>query len=796
MIVIDHIKNTIIRYAKKRWIQIILIPVLFFVLLPLPSPLFDQPLATTIETEQGELLGAMIAEDGQWRFPFQDSVAQTFKESLLYFEDEYFYAHLGINPISMFKALLINFKSGHIRRGGSTISMQVIRMSRGNQSRTIFQKIIETLLAIKLEILYSKQEILQLYMANAPFGGNVVGLHAASWRYYGRPPQELSWGESAALAVLPNSPSLVFPGKNEMRFKKKRDFLLHKLYQKEVIDSMTYILSVAEDLPGLPVDLPRLAPRLLTRAVNEGRTGKRNTTTIDYQLQKRVQRLTTRHVNTLKANYIHNGAVLVIDLMTGETKAYVGNVDTESIHGDDVDIITSQRSTGSLLKPFLYAAAIDEGLILPKQLIGDYPIFYEGFAPKNFDLKHRGAVHADDALTRSLNLPFVILLRDYGYEKFHQKLKRIGMNSLDPSVDRYGLSLILGGAESSLWEMSSMYTNLFRVYRKSFDQNITNLYNTDSYHPINVWSEDKYSPKDETPSNEYSISSIWTMLEAMKGLNRPKEMTGWQRFGSSTDIAWKTGTSFGFRDAWSIGMNGRYLVGVWTGNADGEGRPGLVGGVASAPLMFSIFQILESESFGRVPTHETVLLPICKKSGMKANPYCTDIDSLSLPVSSTRGSVCKYHQFIHLDKDEKYQVNSSCYPVREMKHKSWFVLPPVQSWYYRKYHQEYKSLPVFSTDCNTRDEKHSIDLIYPKQRAKVYIPKELDGSLGRTIFEAAHTRPDAVIHWHLDEQYLGSTQHTHHIAISTSQGKHHMMLMDQTGTQKDLDFEVISDHVN
>lgn len=789
------IKSTIIKYAKKRWVQGSLIPVLFFIALPLPSPLFDQPLATTIETEKGELLGAMIANDGQWRFPFQDSVAHTFEQSLLHFEDEYFYYHFGINPISMFKALLTNLKAGHIKRGGSTLSMQVIRMARGNQSRTVFQKVIETLLAIKLEIFYSKKEILQLYMGHAPFGGNVVGLNAASWRYFGRPPSNLSWGEASALAVLPNSPSLVFPGKNEERFKKKRDFLLHKLYQKKVIDSMTYSLSVDEELPGQPVDLPDLAPRLLTRAVHEGHGGKRNVTTIDYYLQQNVQRLTKQHMSTLEANYIHNGAVLVIDLMSGDTKAYVGNVDTESIHGDDVDIITSQRSTGSLLKPFLYAAAIDEGLILPKQLIGDYPVFYEGFVPKNFDLKHRGAVHIDDALTRSLNLPFVLLLKRYGYEKFHQKLRRIGMNSLDPSADRYGLSLILGGAESSLWEISGMYTNLFRVYRKSFDQNISNLYETDSYRPLQLWQEDREMPKDETDNREYSIAAIWSMLEAMKGLNRPAEMAGWQRFGSATDIAWKTGTSFGFRDAWSIGMNGRYLVGVWAGNADGEGRPGLVGGVAAAPLMFSVFELLESEPFGSIPTHETTLFAVCKKSGMKANPYCTEIDTVSLPVSCTQGMTCPYHRLVHLDETEKYQVNSSCYPVKDIKHKSWFVLPAVQSWYYRSYHQDYKSLPLFREDCNTRDDMHSIAMIYPKQRAKVYIPRELDGSLGRTIFEAAHTRSDAIIHWHMDGEYLGSTKELHQMAITTSQGKHHLMLMDQTGIQRDLDFEVISDHV-
>lgn len=774
--------------------QLLLFGAVLLWVLPLSDPLFDKPYTTTMESADGELLGARIAEDGQWRFPVADSLPAKFETALLLFEDEYFYYHWGVNPLSILKALATNVRAGNIKRGGSTLSMQVIRMSRGNQSRTIWHKLLETLSAIKLELFYSKKEILNLYASHAPFGGNVVGLAAASWRYYGRSPEQLSWAEVAALAVLPNQPSIVFPGKNEQTYRKKRDFLLTKLYDKGLIDEVTLELSKAEDLPGEPHDLPQIAPHLLTHLIKAGHQGQRNRVTLDVKLQERISVLAAKHLQNLNANYIFNGAVLVVDLLNGETKAYVGNVDTDEIHSPSVDIIQAQRSTGSLLKPFLYAAAIDDGLIAPKQLLGDYPVFFEGFSPKNFDLQFRGAVHADEALTRSLNLPFVLLLKEYGIQKFHQKLKRIGMNSLTHSANHYGLSLILGGAESSLWELVNMYANLYRVYRHSFEQPITAQYDGANYisHQYLLGQPKEITLTGEA-TKEYGIGAIWSMLGAMKGLHRPDDFAGWEQFRSSTPISWKTGTSFGFRDAWAIGLNGRYAVGVWVGNADGEGRPGLVGGKAAAPLMFQVFEQLESDRFAEVPTSETQLFTICQASGQKANPYCKNTEEVSLPITVENTAACAYHQLLHLDRTEKYQVNSSCYDVNQIVHKSWFVLPPVQAWYYRQYNSNYKSPPKYLLACDQAIRTPTLEMIYPQPHAKVYIPKELDGTFGQTVFEAAHSDSKATVYWHLDGEYLGSTKRIHQVGLYTVPGPHHLHLLDDQGQELDLKFEVMGE---
>ncbi len=784
----------LITKLKNKYLLALLIPIVLLVTIPLPSPLFDKPFTTTIETADGVLLGAMIADDGQWRFPASDSFPLVFEQALLHFEDEYFYNHFGINPFSILKALKTNWERGGIKRGGSTITMQVIRMARGNRERTVYQKMIETILSVKLEILYSKKEILNLYANNAPFGGNVVGLSSASWRYYGRPEEQLSWAEAAALAVLPNQPGLIFPGRNSLIFKSKRNRLLKKLLSRGVIDSITYELAIAEELPQKPLNLPRLAPHLLTRAVKEGKKGRQNIVTIDPVLQRQVKQLANNHTKTLSANQIHNAAIIVIELMSGKTKAYIGNVDTDSIHHPSVDIINAQRSTGSLLKPFLYASALDEGLISPKQLLKDYPVFYEGFSPKNFDLKYRGAVHADEALTRSLNLPFVMLLKDYGLEKFHQKLKRIGMKSLTKSPNHYGLSMVLGGAESSLWELSNMYANLYRVYRNSFEQPTMNLYDADNYIEHSYLQRKNVTPlSTDVNKNELSVASIWATLEALKGLHRPDDFAAWQSFDSSTPISWKTGTSFGFRDAWSIGMNGKYLVGVWVGNADGEGRPGLVGGKAAAPLMFQVFELLEHTSFDDEPTSETDIFKICQKSGQKSSENCTETYIASLPNTVASTPSCEYHQLIHLDKNKQFQVSSSCYDVNEMLHTPWFILPPVQAWYYKSYNSDYRSLPSFMSGCESANNKGIIQMIYPREISKIYIPKELDGSLGQVVFEAAHSDNKQVIYWHLDEVYIGSTKREHQMGIFTNKGKHKLLLLDQTGEELKVNFEVISE---
>ena len=351
-----------------------------------PLPRFKAPFSTVVEAADGTLLGARIADDGQWRFPGFEMVPEKFEKALLTFEDRYFFSHPGINPVSIFRALIRNIKAGEVVSGGSTITMQVARISRGKKPRTYSEKIIEMLSALKLELFRSKREILKMYAANAPFGGNTVGLEAAAWRYTGKSSSDLTWAEAAALAILPNSPALIFPGKNQEILKNRRDNLLKSLYSRGYMDSISLVLSLEEPLPGEPKSLPSEAPHLTDLFYVKNR-GEKIITTIDPDLQDRATEIINTHQKALSENYIYNSACIIIEVETGNVLAYVGNSTPENakLHGGDVDIISSLRSTGSILKPFLYAAMQYSGDILPNTLIADIPTRFQGFSPKNFD---------------------------------------------------------------------------------------------------------------------------------------------------------------------------------------------------------------------------------------------------------------------------------------------------------------------------------------------------------------------------------------------------------------------------
>lgn len=740
---------------KAAWIALIaFILVLFW--LSLPTPLFKDPYATVVYDRQGKLLGARIAADGQWRFPPLDSVPAKFTTCLLQFEDRHFYRHPGFNPVSLGRALWQNIRAGKIVSGGSTLTMQTIRLSRKGKPRTVGEKLVEIWLAFRLEVSYSKKSILGMYTSHAPFGGNNVGLAAAAWRYFGRPPSELSWAEAAVLAVLPNAPAAIHPGRNRDVLLRKRNRLLKSLLAKGAIDEVTCSLACEEPLPPDPQPLPNTARHLVGRLQKE-KPGEQITTSIDASLQEKVAAIARRHQQVLEANQVFNAAVLVMDLNSGEVLAYLGNTaeENDSIHSPDVDIIMAARSSGSILKPFLYAAMMDAGELLPGMLIPDVPSYFSGFSPKNFSQTYDGAVPAHFALSRSLNIPAVYLLKQYGVQPFYDLLKKLGMTTLSKPATHYGLSLILGGAEVTLWDVCKMYYSL-----KGME------------------------------SLACSPGSAWLTLQALRDVNRPEEEEGWKAFASSRDIAWKTGTSFGFRDAWSVGMTADYLVGVWAGNADGEGRPGLTGVSAAAPLMFEVFRLLPaSDHWFPEPYDELEKTEVCRQSGYRASVYCPERDSVVICLAGLKSMPCPYHHLLQLDETSHYRVNADCYPSEKIVPTAWFILPPAMAAYYRLRDPYYRPVPPLMIGCSD-DKQKPMQFIYPSGDKKILIPKGQDGRLGEVVFEAAHQIPSTIIYWHLDNEYLGFTRDIHKMSLQPSAGKHTITLVDENGNRLATEVEV------
>lgn len=753
-------------------------------LFSLPSKLFKTPTSYVIEARNGNLLSAAIASDGQWRFPVADSVPVKFKDCIIAFEDKRFYHHFGVDLLAMGRAMKQNFRAKSVVSGGSTLSMQVIRLSR-KQDRTIWQKLLEVILAIRLEIKYNKDEIIGLYAANAPFGSNVVGLEAASWRYYGRDAKTLSWGEMATLAVLPNSPSLVHPGKNSEKLIKKRNDLLDKLVKLKYIDQTTANLSKLEPVPGKPLPLPQNAPHLLNRFKAEQKNlyvnSTRITSTLDENIQIKVNAILKRYNNRYRANDINNISALILDVRSRQVVSYVGNIyQPENIDlQSHVDMIKALRSPGSTLKPLLYASMMNDGFILPHTLIADIPTQIAGYSPQNYDLGYDGAIAADKALSRSLNIPAVKMLQQYKYERFYDKLKKIGISTLNQPADHYGLSLILGGSEVTMWDLANTYMGMARTLNHF--NTYKGLYNPNDYLQASYLKDGK---KDETDLQRNSFldhGAIWATFNAMEEVMRPGDEGLWEQFSSSQRIAWKTGTSFGFRDAWAVGLTPNYVVCVWVGNADGEGRPGLVGIEAAAPVMFDIFRLLPNGKWFETPATKLKKLKICRQSGYKAGEYCENVVEELVPPAGEKTAVCPYHKLIHLDKTGAYRVTDLCESVTQMQHKSWFILPPAMEYYYKIKNSDYKSLPPFKSGCDVSDGNNVMELIYPKNNATVYIPLELDGTRGKIVLNAAHRNPHAKIYWHLDNEYVTTTTNFHQLAINPPPGKHTLTLVDESG---------------
>ena len=787
-----------LKRRTKVWLLCLLIGMVWF-WLSLPRPLFNKPTSWVMEDAKGQLLGATIAADGQWRFPYNADVPDKFSKCIVAFEDKRFYYHPGVDILAILRAIRQNAGASHTVSGGSTITMQVMRLSHANNDRSIWNKIIETMQALRLECSYKKKSILALYASNAPFGSNVVGLDAAAWRYYGRSASSLSWGETAALAVLPNAPALVHPGKNQNELLRKRNFLLDKLVENKTIDSVEAELAKAEPLPGAPKPLPQLAPHLLDRFRRDAAQMKTDDekfstglkTTIDVALQKQVNQILKVHHEQLKGNQINNAAAMVVEVETGNILAYTGNIYSpqDSAIESSVDVLASKRSPGSTLKPLLYASLLTDGIMLPGQLIPDIPTQINGYMPENFDLGYDGAVPANRALARSLNIPAVKMLQQYKYQRFYSTLKQCGFTTLNNPADFYGMSLILGGCEINPYQLAGVYSSMARIYNHQSANK--GKWNNDD------WFMPKYSRRPSTvdrrpsavDSRLFNYTALWYTFNAMNEVMRPGEEGLWGLFSSAQKIAWKTGTSFGFRDGWAVGITPKYCVLVWVGNTTGEGRPGLTGINTAAPIMFELFRLLPQSKWFTEPQYDFIYGKVCRQSGFKAGINCPDADNKLLPAGADKAPVCPYHKIIHLDAGGTNRVTANCAAPSSMQHVSWFILPPAMEYYYRQRHADYKPLPPFLPGCEAENIK-SLDIIYPEEGAVIIIPKEITGEKGKTVFSATTRNKDEKLFWHIDDVYTGFTQNFHQMAAEPSPGHHTLTVMNEEGESVTRSFTI------
>jgi penicillin-binding protein 1C len=541
---------------------------------PLPLPKDD--LARVVLAEDGTPLWRFADANGVWRYPVETrEVSPYYLDALLTYEDRWFYQHPGVNPLALVRATWQNLTGARVVSGGSTLSMQVARLLDPH-SRTFQGKLRQLWRTAQLEWHLSKEQILNLYLNRAPFGGTLQGVAAASWAYLGKSPQQLTHAEAALLAVLPQAPSRLRPDRHPLRAQQARDKVLRRLAEFQVWPQPAVDEALEEPLLLAPRQEPSLAP-LLARRLNRPDSPPLIRTTLDATLQRRLEDLLLGWRARLPEHT--SAAILVVEEQTMAVRAYLGSVDiNDARRFGHVDMISAMRSPGSTLKPFLYGMALDAGLIHSESLLQDVPRRYGDYRPGNFSMGFSGAVPASTALSSSLNLPAVQLLEAYGPKRFAAEMRIGGVPLALPALAEPNLALILGGAGSRLEDLLSGYSAFARDGRSA------NL---------------RFQPDDELRERPLlSPGSAWIIRRILSGQARP-DRDPRAELVQRPVLAWKTGTSYGFRDAWAIGVGPRYLIGVWIGRPDGTPVPGQFGLASAAPLMLQVHDVLTNRDSQR-----------------------------------------------------------------------------------------------------------------------------------------------------------------------------------------------------
>jgi penicillin-binding protein 1C len=768
-----------LKYSKSQVFGVSFWSVLFLlaIVLCIPTPNFKPAYSNQLYSAENVLLAATVSKEQQWCFPMDEDIPEALKAAIVTYEDEYFAYHPGLNPVSILKAAYTNVKSGKVKRGASTIPMQVMRMKNKNASRNWFNKIREAIASIKYSLLHSDDTILKEWCEMAPFGGNTIGVKAAALRYFNRPLDKLSWAEYSLLAVMPNGPSTANLTKNREKLLLKRNFLLKKLHKKGYIKDSDLELYLGEDIPVQAAEIPQNAYHLLLYLSKKYPEQKVFKSMVSQSLQLKTAELLQTETTFLQMDDINNMAAVVIDVTNNSLVAYHGNIKNKNGKFSYVDIAQAPRSYGSLLKPLLYAHVLESGLLLPQELVADIPTAIGDFQPENFDKKYRGAVPFTDILLKSLNVPAVRVLNTVGLQSYYEMVQKLDLAYLNRGQDHYGLSIILGGGESSLWDMCRLY--------KGFAQNYKGF--THPYEDVKVLAD---KPVSKTHSFHFSGYTIDHLVNTMADVTRPREEKSWDYYGTTNKVAWKTGTSFGHKDAWCIGFNGKYLVGIWIGNEGGEGRYDLTGISKAAPLMFKMFNALpDNVWFGSKPVYSRKeIIRTCRESGKLAGPLCKYVKDLNVEHSSMRFNPCTYHKIVLLDANG-VQLSEKCKSLTQ-KQDTMFVLPSHMEYYYTASDLKYKVLPPYRPDCY--DDDSALNIVYPSEGIRVFIPKTGEKTQNNIILKAYHRDKTTTLYWIINDKYIGATSKgKHEILFTGEKGYYQLSISDQNGNQDQISFEVI-----
>lgn len=739
----------LLKRAGVTLLALVVVFVLLDLLFPVRTELVYAPVITA---RDGTVLHAFLTPDQQWRMKARlDELTPELEKAIVYKEDKHFYRHFGVNPLAVGRAAVNNLFSLRRTSGASTITMQVARMMEPRK-RNYISKIVEMFRATQLEVHYSKREILQLYLNMVPYGSNIQGVKAASILYFDKTPDQLSLAEITALSIIPNRPNSLVIGKDNDRIVAERNKWLRRFAEAELFDSATIRDALEEPLAAYRHNAPRQAPQLAWRLRRAQPALPEIRATIDREVQRKAEELTANYVNMLKLQDIHNAAVLVIDNTTHEVRAYVGSSDFfDKFHHGQVDGVHARRSPGSTLKPLLYGLAFDKGLATPRTMIADVPTNINGYAPENYDLSFRGNISVADALRLSLNIPAVKVLNDLTTSVFVSSLSQAGFQSVWKGRKKVGLSMILGGCEVRLEELTALYA-AFACQGNYYAPQLTL--------PDSLWMKNKHKAvvtragkpvKVVSAEAAYMISSILTELYRPDLPNLSSQAQGVPR------IAWKTGTSYGRKDAWSIGYNGRYTIGVWIGNFSGHGVAGLNGAGTATPLLFQLFQAIDrkaSDAEWLQQPESMAYRLVCSRTGKVPADYCADqvMDYYIPGISDNR--VCEHLREVAVSPDEKKSYCTSCCPAAGYKMKQYDNISPELTAYYESAHIPYAKIPAHNPEC-TRTFEGSAPVINSLTNGLTYLIADKEQQ--QLQLSCTVSNDVQKVYWYINDQYYTST---------------------------------------
>jgi penicillin-binding protein 1C len=770
----------------------IFFPIPMYRLKPMPSVIvFDR---------NGKILRGFTAPDQMWRIPADiKDVSPKLKIAVINYEDKWFRFHFGVNPISIIRALITNVKAGKVVCGGSTMTMQVARMMEP-KPRTIKSKLIEIARAFQLELSFSKDEILSFYFNLAPYGGNIVGSASASYFYFNKDQKNLSLGEASLLSAIPNSPTILRPDRtlnnkpNTHLLKQARDKVLGRLLENHKIKQQDYDEAINEPIPTERFPLPFNAPQLALKLKDMYPGVNKVMSTIDTDIQSLARDTLRKRLEPLKAHGVTNGSVVVMGTETHEVLAMVASADFfDNISEGQVNGAMSPRSPGSTLKPFVYALALDQGLISPQTILSDVPVDYSGYKPENYDEKYRGAITVSEALRHSLNVPAINLTAKLGEEGLYDFLKNAGITTLAKPEEYYGLSIVLGGCEVTLLELTNLYAGLgdmgkFAPYKLIIEKE------QDRKSRLFTKSDDITPPHlDKTMTRSLlREGTAYILTEMLTEVDRPDLPTCWESTVNLPKVAWKTGTSYAHKDAWSIGYTPQFTIGVWVGNFNAVGVPAIVGAEAAAPILFDLFNALSTRSNKQwyVKPSDIKDREVCSLSGMCMSPNCRNSKTEMYIPGVSPYQKCDMHRAIAIDKETGMRLCSNCRIGRDYETKTFVIWHPEIATWLERNGVIVDKLPPHYIECSVVASGEGPVIRSPSINSEYIIREGVDLEYQKILLEASISNDSRNLFWFVDSKMIFNGSPTDKVFITPTMGNHVVMCMDDEGRAAKTTFVV------